>query len=64
MLPNAYWRPALPSSRAKFEYYAKSGDYFVIGKLQREENHTFSVQYEISGTRDSKVFSTSEVTDF
>ena len=64
MLPNAYWHPALPSSRANFEYYAKSGDFFVIGNFQREENYTVSVPYKISGTRHSIVFSTSEVTHF
>ena len=64
MLPNAYWHPALPSSRANFEYHVKSGDYFVIISFQREENHSVSVRYKISSRSDFIVFSTSEVTEF
>lgn len=64
MLPNAYWHPAHQSSRAIFEYYARLGDFFVIGNFQREENLTVSVRYKSSHTRDSIVVSTSEVTDF
>ena len=64
ILHNAFWRPALPSSRANFEYHVKSGDYFVIISFQREENHSVSVRYKISSRSDFIVFSTSEVTEF
>ena len=52
ILPDAYWHPALRSTKANYEYCSKSGDFFVIGSFQKEQKQTVSVRSMIWGLLD------------